>query len=37
MPRQQALSDGESATEDAESAVGRRQSGEGAIPGRRMN
>ena len=35
MPRQQVLSDGESAPEDAARAVGRRQSGEGAIPGRR--
>ena len=37
MPRQQVLSDGESAPEDAARDVGRRQSGEGAIPGRRMN
>ena len=37
MHRQQVLSDGESAPEDAARDVGRRQSGEGAIPGRRVS
>ena len=37
MHRQQVLSDGASAPEDAARDVGRRQSGEGAIPGRRAS